>query len=1247
MGLTWRGVPRGRAGVVRWLVPASLWFAAGGLSPVAAAPQDAQVAHGFATISQQGHLTTIQASHNSVINYSAFSILPQETVRFVQPSASSRVLNRVTGHEPSLIQGHLQANGIVYLVNPAGLYFAHGSVIDVAGLYAAAGHFSNEDFLAGNDLFTEVGGSVVNEGTIEGRAVHLIGRSVANRGSIAASDGIVTLLAGHEVYVREQDGRVLVRIDGFDLGGEGQPSAGGSTPSIGGEAGVDQSGSIRASRGRVVLGAGDLYSLAVRNSGSVEAAGGRLRVAAADGAVVNAGRLSADVPSGQGGSVEISAPSIVNSGSITADAHQGTAGSVRVVGHNHTYLLGGSRTSAAGGEGGASGGGVLVDSVAGLTLFAAGARIDASGSREFGSGGSGGSGGSVEVSGDSMLFNGSVDLQGISTRGSLLLDPGDLTVADIGTQDPLAADGVIDFNEPDSVTDVTISDEALEAVVGHIRLAAARDLFVNQPVHLAKNNDLTLQANRHLQVNAAIQGSGRFIATADADGDGTGDLALNAPVSGFLSAALGGAAVTLNATPIQTVGLQLYNAPVVLGGDTRLVASGVRFKAAVDAAAEGGAPALTIDGAAAFDAPVGAVQPLQSLEVLGAATINGGVLSTAGPQIFHDAVTVNGDTTLNASGVTLGDSLDAAQAGVGALSINGTALFSGPVGSTRALGSLDVLGEATIDGGSVITAGQQTYREAVTVGEDGVALRGSGVHFGSTVDLAGNPEEGQGPGFGGEIIDAALDTAAARGPTALELGFQGPRTMQDGEIVVASSAVGLEESDGDDGVAAAGSLQIHAGEDGVFFGGDVGGSAALQSIEVVSAGLVTIQGGLVRAWGDISLNPQGVAEVPTVATIAAPAGGLRIQSTGGDFVMGQNQKLTALGDLAIEAAGQATLGDLNALGDTTVHASAIELQTREAGLVLNPQGGLDPDEGVDYVTGGNFDFNVGPTVVGEGGQPRFSAQGPASGPLASASDIIYLQHQGLSASQFTRGSTVLDLRATGSPAPPPEGSTNLSEAIDGPVRRALLADDVLEELRLREADAQALRELGIGARPLRGSEVNSTLEGRHFYDDTLAGTLGGGGERPGVALPRLSRAPALEAARRYREVFFEQVLDDQTGQLRWQDRSDYIRAVLEEAWNAYVASSPGAEADPSGFRAYLGAQPDYASAMRFLDHLSGLVGVVRSIGLTAREFQGCEASLLNRVKPSSMDLEELERAIGGAVQRSVKRNQGMVTVAGR
>src|SRR5690349_1134240 len=161
-------------------------------TPLRAAPQGEQVVRGTATFTRDGNTTTINAGNNAIINYNSFSIFPKETVRFVQPSASSRVLNRVTGITPSMIQGSLQANGIVYLVNPAGVYFARGSVINVGGIYAAAGHMSDSDFLGNRNHFTGLTGSVINEGTITGEKLSFLGQHVANLGSIRADNGFVT-----------------------------------------------------------------------------------------------------------------------------------------------------------------------------------------------------------------------------------------------------------------------------------------------------------------------------------------------------------------------------------------------------------------------------------------------------------------------------------------------------------------------------------------------------------------------------------------------------------------------------------------------------------------------------------------------------------------------------------------------------------------------------------------------------------------------------------------------------------------------------------------------------------------------------------------------------------------------------------------------------------------------------------------------------------------------------------------------
>src|SRR5262245_50673922 len=60
-------------------------------SAVLAGPEGAQVARGDVRITRNGAETVIRAGNNSIINYRSFDIARHETVRFIQPSASSRV----------------------------------------------------------------------------------------------------------------------------------------------------------------------------------------------------------------------------------------------------------------------------------------------------------------------------------------------------------------------------------------------------------------------------------------------------------------------------------------------------------------------------------------------------------------------------------------------------------------------------------------------------------------------------------------------------------------------------------------------------------------------------------------------------------------------------------------------------------------------------------------------------------------------------------------------------------------------------------------------------------------------------------------------------------------------------------------------------------------------------------------------------------------------------------------------------
>jgi len=88
-------------------------------SPAHGNPKGGQVSVGSAAISQ-----------------TSFSIAPNEQTNFQQPTATSVTLNRVPPGEPSVIAGRLTANGQIVLINPSGIAFSKGAVVDVNSLVA-------------------------------------------------------------------------------------------------------------------------------------------------------------------------------------------------------------------------------------------------------------------------------------------------------------------------------------------------------------------------------------------------------------------------------------------------------------------------------------------------------------------------------------------------------------------------------------------------------------------------------------------------------------------------------------------------------------------------------------------------------------------------------------------------------------------------------------------------------------------------------------------------------------------------------------------------------------------------------------------------------------------------------------------------------------------------------------------------------------------------------------------------------
>src|SRR5271157_4567326 len=152
-------------------------------------PTNGLVTSGAASIRQSAaNLSVTQTSPRAIVNWGSFSIGPSNGVNFDQPSASSAILNRVTGSTTSTIAGQLQANGQVYLVNPNGIAITPTGAVRVGGGFVASTlGISDSDFNAGKLRFSGDGASagVINAGSIEagsGGFVGLIGGTVSNPG---------------------------------------------------------------------------------------------------------------------------------------------------------------------------------------------------------------------------------------------------------------------------------------------------------------------------------------------------------------------------------------------------------------------------------------------------------------------------------------------------------------------------------------------------------------------------------------------------------------------------------------------------------------------------------------------------------------------------------------------------------------------------------------------------------------------------------------------------------------------------------------------------------------------------------------------------------------------------------------------------------------------------------------------------------------------------------------------------------
>ena len=692
---------------------------------VQANPTGPTIVHGSAHFGHPGAGTlNVTTSPNAIINWQGFSIGADEVTRFIQPSASSAVLNRVGGADPSAILGQLLSNGRVFLVNPQGIVFGGDAVVDTAGLVASTLDISDADFLAGSYRF-DAGpgaGEVVNQGLIKAGAggVFLLAPSVENSGIIRTDGGDLLLAAGRRITLTSLD------LEGVRVEVQAPEDA------------ALNLGTLIAERG-----AAGVFAGSIRNAGTVEANAvtvdedGTVRLVAQGDITLEAnGRVAAEGPTGGTVHIESGSGTTWISGEVSARASEGSGGVIRLLGPR--VGLAEARVDASGPAGGGkvlvggdeSGGGsvptadstyvsadssVSADALASgdggkVVVFAEGfanvrGRLSARGGPD------GGNGGFVETSGRetfAILHTPDTTAPG-GGGGHWLIDPNDIEI--------VAGGGNV--NLPDTDPFVSTGDGAqlgiellIAALSGGqsvtVRTSEAGanseggDITLNVPVDIEATtgtNTLTLDAHRDVIVNQSV---------SDAAGGAVLHLVLDADGEVFIDAD-----VTLYDGSLRTDAVE-----VSVSNGANVVMDGVTWTINAEEASVGGYSlgVVTVRNGGAITANVDRIEVGASGD--GRLVIESGadVTGAANVIIGQDEGTT-GEVVVTGSGSTLAaEWIGVGYNGTGTLTIeNGAGVAARWVGVGNNEGS-DGTVTVTGSGSSLVTAG---IDNSVVIGREG------------------------------------------------------------------------------------------------------------------------------------------------------------------------------------------------------------------------------------------------------------------------------------------------------------------------------------------------------------------------------------------------------------------------------------------------------------------------------------------------------------------------------------------------
>ena len=1176
-------------------VSAALFAMSLSILPVAAyaGPQDGvfEVDNGGAIAETTPGTWDITAPDGSVINYTSFNVGETEIVNFIQGSADARVLNRINSGLPTNLDGQINADGQVYWLNRSGILIGPSAVINTAAFYAAAADMTSEDFAAKIDQFVDAGGSVENRGEIRAALVHLIGRQVANFGSIETPGGngdVIALSAGDDILISSPGSGVVVMFSGT-----------GTDP---GSAGVTNEGTLDAGAGQVSLGAGDMYALAVSHPGT--SMGGSVTVKGS-GDVVIGGDLN--------GAVNIEARNIdlgnggINSGGAVASLTAAT-GQIRSLEANDgtaEIVTGGGALTMSAGAGGigdaASDQALEVDLGAGaLSLVTTGAAVIASQ-------------GGVDL--DQSVVAGDLDL----TANGAISDSGAVSVVGNAsfTTTGVASSIVLD----DSGT--SVGGSAVLKASGDVVIAAELNGAVDiEAVNIDLGNGAITTGGAAANLTAAT-GQIRSLDANDGTAEivtGGGALTMSAGAGGIGDAASGEALevdLDAGALSVVTTGSALLASQgatnlgqSVVGGDLMLTATGGGITDSGAVTVVGGAN-FTTTGTGAAANPILLDELGSSFGSVDVNTLDGN--GAAG----------NGDVTIRQNAdIQLGDAVT-----TGNLSLNagpdGDITLTGPIGRAELLESLTLVGDL-ISVGEVGTLGGQSYTgNGITLNGNLETVRGGNIVFDGAVSVPMSVAIATGGGFGDFNEAQVRFLSTLDGPGALLIN------VRDNSQLFFGGNLGSTTPLGDLNFVSAG-VRSGVRRPGIVFAGTEVNALSISLNEPTAIAA----GSLFSADTDVR-RPTIVGTGPSLT--------FDVQQR---FGMGVPERMVVTdgidsGLLRIDAA-EAAISDLAAL-QIEIVAPLIALQLRAAGFVeLSPGASpslaagqtLAQDRGLDIVANTIF-LSSTPTLVGTGPEPFLVVANAAgiSGPVQGLRRRLFSNDEPgpITAADLSIAGAYYDTTGFG-PEIAADGSLlalsaqfgenwtkppTAFQAVPGPIgggqrqqlqaNRQLWGDEVLAFLNSARSFSGGQNLFGSWA---AGAQLG--LIGAEGSDlELVASALGlpavsAGGGRTSQAAFQLTKPAARSALQ-----LFEALQSD----------APQIVAKLELAMELH-------KDDPTsdGLAATLRSDPNYRDVAAYLGGYAQLLEGLQDLYLSENEYAGLKTELLRDAAPAGLPVESLVRA---------------------